>query len=292
MDKEKIIKAGKIASEIKAWIKPQIKKDMLLLDIANLIEDKIFEMGAEPAFPVNLSINEYAAHYTPSHNDETKAHGLLKIDFGVSVDGWIADNAFSIDLENSELNKKLIKASEAGLKIAQENIKFGKTTGEIGTLIQKEINSFDFNPIANLTGHSMEEYDLHSGMSIPNIKNDSTEEFVEGIYAVEPFATNGNGLVHDGQKGNIFMWIEEKNTRMPFTREILEYIKDHYGPMPFASRWLVEDFGTKALLALRQLEQEGIVHHYPILTVEKGKIVSQAENTFLVEKDKTIITSE
>ena len=82
MDKEKIIKAGEIAKEIKLWIKPQIKKGMLLLEIAELIENKIYEMGGEPAFPVNLSINEIAAHYTPSMNDETIAEGLLKVDFG------------------------------------------------------------------------------------------------------------------------------------------------------------------------------------------------------------------
>src|SRR3989338_9223128 len=123
MDKEKILKAGKIACEVKSWIKPQIKKDMPLIEIAEKIEAKIVELGGKPAFPVNLSINEIAAHYTPSHDDKTKAHGLLKVDFGVHIDGWIADNAFSVDLENSEENKKLIKASEEALENAIELIK-------------------------------------------------------------------------------------------------------------------------------------------------------------------------
>ena len=78
---------------------------------------------------------------------------------------------------------------------------------------------------------------------------------------------------------------------MPFCREILEYIKDKYGCMPFASRWLIKKFGSKAILALRQLEKEEILHHFPILTEEKGKLVSQAENTFLIEKNKVTNTT-
>ena len=65
---------------------------------AEQIEGKIRELGGKPAFPVNLSINEIAAHYTPAYNDETKADGLLKVDIGVQIEGAIADTAFSLDL--------------------------------------------------------------------------------------------------------------------------------------------------------------------------------------------------
>lgn len=292
MNKKDILKAGKIAKEIREWIKPKIKKDMLLLEIAELIENKIYEKDAEPAFPVNLSINEYAAHYTPSHNDETKAYGLLKVDFGVQIDGWIADTAFTLDLEGTEENKKLIKASEEALQNVEKNISSKKTLGQIGNIIETTIKSKGFNPIANLSGHLMKEFDLHAGTSVPNIDNGSTKKLGEALYAIEPFATNGNGSVHDGLKGNIYMWVEEKNTRMPFTREVLEYIKDSYGPLPFAARWVIKEFGPKARLALMQLEKEEILHHFPILTEEKGKLVSQAENTFLIEKDKVHITTK
>lgn len=63
--KEKILQAGEIAKKVKEWIKPQIKKEISLLEIAEKIEDKIAELGGRPAFPTNLSKNEIAAHYTP-----------------------------------------------------------------------------------------------------------------------------------------------------------------------------------------------------------------------------------
>ena len=113
-------KAGAIAKQAVAYAKELIKPDMLLLEIAEQIESKIDELGGKPAFPVNLSIDNIAAHYTPSWNDSSISRGLLKVDIGVQVDGYIADTAFSIDLENSEENKKLIEAAEAALEKASE----------------------------------------------------------------------------------------------------------------------------------------------------------------------------
>ena len=138
MENQKILKAGKIASEVRAYAKSFIKPNMKLLEIAEKIEDKIVKLGGKPAFPTNLSINEIAAHYTPSYNDETLAHGLLKVDFGVHVDGWTADIAFSLDLEASSLNKKLISASEEALKKALETAKENISISEIGKIIQKK----------------------------------------------------------------------------------------------------------------------------------------------------------
>ena len=62
--------------------------------------------------------------------------------------------------------------------------------------------------------------------------------------------------------------------------------------MPFASRWIVKVFGNRAIFALNQLESEGILHQYPILTEEKGKLVSQAENTFLITRKDVVNTTE
>ncbi|MEX0920365.1 MAG: type II methionyl aminopeptidase [Candidatus Pacearchaeota archaeon] len=294
-DKEKIIKAGKIASEVKAWIKPQIKKDMSLVEIAEKIESRIFELGGEPAFPVNLSIDNVAAHYTPSHDDETKAHGLLKVDFGVHIDGWTADNAFSIDLENNEENKKLIEASKEALENAIEIVRENKeqtSTNQIGKKIQETIESNGFSPVINLSGHSMEQYQLHSGITIPNVGGGKEDILNEGLYAIEPFATNGSGKVKDGKPSGIYELISEKGVRSPIAREVLKFITEEYETLPFCSRWIVKKFGTKALFGLKQLEDNGNLHHFSQLAEISGSKVSQAEQTILIEKDKVIVTTE
>ena len=300
MNKEAILKAGKIAAEVKIYAKSFIKKDIPLLEIADKIEAKIIELGGKPAFPTNTSINEIAAHYTPSYNDETKAFGLLKIDLGVHVEGWIADTAFSLDLEDNEENKRLIIASQKALDNAINLIKNslrggggeegGITTNEIGKVVSETIESKGFSPIINLSGHEMKQNELHAGLTIPNIDDKKQIIIKKGLYAIEPFATNGSGRVYDGKPSGIYMLLDNKNVRSPIAREILDFILEEYYTLPFCSRWLVKKFGVKALFGLKQLEDNGNLHHFPQL-IEKGKgKVSQAENTVLVEDSVTVTT--
>lgn len=300
INKEKILKAGEIASELKKYAKSFIKPGMPLLEIAEKIETKMQELGGKPAFPTNLSINEIAAHYTPSHDDTTTAKGLLKIDLGAHIDGWISDTAFSLDLsetkKESEENKRLIETAEAALKTAQEKININSSTSQIGKEIQKTIEEKGFIPIINLSGHQIDQYDLHAGLSIPNIDDKKDILLEPGLYATEPFVTlpTASGKVYDARPSGIYILQEEKNIRSPIARQVLEHILDEYGTLPFCSRWLVKKFGTKALFALKQLENNGNIHHFDQLIESTGAKVAQAENTVLLtpEGEKIITTKE
>ncbi|MDO8460437.1 MAG: type II methionyl aminopeptidase [Nanoarchaeota archaeon] len=288
---EKLKKAGEITKEVKKYARSFIKKDTPLLEIAEKIEAKIIDLGCLPAFPVNLSINEIAAHATPSFNDTEKAHGLLKVDIGVHIEGFIADTAFSLDLENSEQNKKLIDAAEAALEKATEKINLGVSLNEIGTIIEKTISSYKVIPIQNLSGHSIEIYDLHAGITIPNYSNSSLKTIEPGIYAIEPFTTNGLGIVKDGKPSGIYHLMKEGNVRDNFAREVLQFIKEEYQTLPFCSRWLYKKFGSRALLAIKRIEEAGLLHNYSQL-IEKNKgIVAQAEHTVIITEKEKIITT-
>jgi len=292
MNTEKILRAGKIVSEVKKFTRTIIRKDVPLLEIAEKIEAKIIELGGKPAFPVNLSINEIAAHYTPSHDDSSVAHGLLKVDFGAHVDGWTADNAFSIDLEDDEENKKLISASEKALRNVLEIVKPGISTDEIGKTVQETISGFGFNPIVNLSGHSMDHYELHAGITIPNINDNRNQTLSSGLYAIEPFATNGNGKIKDRNPSGIYELINEKKPRGSLAREVLDFIAKEYSSLPFCSRWIVKKLGPRSLLALRELESNGNLHQFSqLVEVSKGK-VSQAESTILIDEEgKVVVTT-
>jgi len=291
MEKSKILKAGEIARQVKEYAKSIIKPNVKLLDITDKIESEIIKLGGKPAFPVNLSINEIAAHYTPSYNDETVSHGLLKIDIGVQIDGFVADIAFSVDLENSKENKKLIEASERALSNAIQKFRLGISLGEIGKTIQQTIESEGFVPIINLSGHEMKEYELHAGLMIPNVDNKMPDKITRGLYAIEPFATNGSGRVVEGKPSGIYLLVNDKNVRNNEARKILNFIIEEYKTLPFCSRWIVKKFGTRSLFALKQLEENGNLHNYPqLIEVSKAK-VSQAENTILID-DKVIVTTE
>jgi len=287
-----LIKAGKIAKQIVEYAKLIIKKDMQLLEIANLIENKILELKAKPAFPVNLSINEIV-HSTPTYNDTTKAHGLLKVDIGVHIDGLIADTAISIDLENSEENLTLIKAAEESLKKATESIKFNIPLKEIGRIIEQTCEKFNVQPIRNLSGHSIESYNIHAGLTIPNYNNNSEIKIERGLYAIEPFTTlqSGSGSVKEGKPSTIYHLENEGNVRDSFARQVLQFIKEEYKTLPFCSRWIQKKFSTRGLLALKQIEQANLLHHYPQLIEKSNKKVAQAEHSIVITDKEKIITT-
>ena len=289
---EQIKRAGKIAVEVRAFARDIIKKGVPLLQIAEQIEAKIEQLGGKAAFPVNLSKNEIAAHATPLFEDTELAEGLLKVDIGIHVDGYVADSAFSLDLENLEENKKLIQAAEKALHNALQTIHEGIEVREIGKIIEQTIQSCSFNPIRNLSGHSIEQYNLHAGMNIPNYDNGQTQKMTPGLYAVEPFTTNGAGAVRDSKPSGIYLLIKSVSLREPFAREVLKTIAQEYNTLPFCSRWLQKKYGTRVLIALKRMEESGAIRQYPLLIeTAKGK-VAQAEHTILVTLKNTLVTTK
>lgn len=282
-------KAGKILAEVRVYSKKIIQPGDLLLNIAIKIENKILELGGEIAFPVNLSINEIAAHYHPTLEDKTIAKGLLKIDLGIHINGYIADSAFSLDLSKDKKYTKLIQASEKALNKALELLDKNPTLNEIGEAISNTIKKDNFNSIKNLSGHGLSKYDLHSGTVIPNYPNEDSNKLFPGAYAIEPFSTTGSGEVYEGDPSNIYTLIKKKNIRNPTSKKILNYIIEKHKTLPFSLRELQEKFGKITRFCLRDLEKNKIIYSFPQLIEKSHKPVAQSEHTFIKLSDKKII---
>lgn len=283
-------KAGEIAKKVKEYARSIIKPSSLLLETAEKIEAKIIELGGKLAFPVNLCIDDIAAHYTPPHDDKTIAEGLLKIDIGVHINGAIADTAFSLDLADLEENKKLITASEQALQEAIKTARKDIELWKIGRAIQDKIESYKFSPIRNLCGHELGTFLVHAGITIPNCNNNSNQTLKQGAYAIEPFATSGTGMVYDGKPSGIYKFEERKAIRDPTARKILDYIEQEHKTLPFCERWIYKKFGSRSILSLHLLEQAGILNQYPQLVEKSHAKVSQSENTILINDKTEVIT--
>ena len=299
MEKQELksyIEAGKIAKEVKKFAKEIIKPDMKLIDIAEAIDAKIDELGGEPAFPVNLSLNEIAAHYTPTKDDETIAEGILKIDIGVCVDGFIADTAFSIDLTEEGKFKEMIGLNEKILSEITEIIKSGVEVCEIGDVAQEvlekwnEDNGSGFVMIKSLSGHSLDKDNIHAGLTISNYRNNN-RTMLEGAFAIEPFVTRGVGDIYESSAGGIYVLQSDEPVRDRDAREVLKFIKEKYKTRPFCLRWLEKEGFNRLKFILATLVKKGILHEYPML-IEKSKApVSQVENTFIVAEEDVLCTT-
>jgi len=283
-------RAGEIASAAKEYGIDLIKPGASYLDVAQNIEAKILESGAGIAFPVNLSVNELAAHYSPRHDDTLifKKGNIVKLDVGAHVDGYIADTASTVEVGTNNY-QDMIKASSEALNNAIGVIKADVSLSEIGKVIEKTITSFGFKPIDNLTGHSLEQYELHSGISVPNVSNrySKAKLKVGNVLAIEPFATNGAGHVVSGKGSNIYLCnrsFRSKIIRDRRSKLLFDKMMGRFKTLPFAQRWC-KDILPNSDLALRRLSLLGLVKHYPQLVEAKRGIVTQKEHTVIVKED-------
>jgi methionyl aminopeptidase len=289
---ESYMKAGEISKKLDVFIRGIVKKDVFLLEIANKIEDKIVELGGEIAFPTNLSIDENAAHYTPIIGDITKASGLLKVDYGVEVNGFIADRAISFDLTDDKIYSEMIKINELALESALSELKIGSPVKVIGNTISSTVQKDGrFKVITNLAGHGLDEDNIHPGLTVSNLKNENNFELKDVAIAIEPFLTTGRGEIYEGKPSEIYVLSEEKLPRDRDARKLLEFIVENYRTKPFCKRWLAKAGLTKFNFALSLLIKEGIIYNFPVLVEKEKKPVSQAEHT-IIFADKVWVTTK
>lgn len=292
-DKNDFLKAGKITGIAREFAFKNIKEGLNIYDYVKSIEDKIYSLGGKLAFPVNISINEFAAHDTPTFKgtEEFMQGQLVKVDIGAMFNGFLGDTAFTKEI-NSDNCSKLILASKEALNNAINIIKPGIKYCEVGKVVHDTIKGYGFNPIFNLGGHGLGRFNLHSDVFIPNYDNHNASKFVKGqMIAIEPFATTGSGKVNDTNVSKIFSLIKKKPVRMDTSRKVLNFIEENFNSLPFADYHLMDKFNSLQInIALKDLTKLGIIHSYPQLREVSKGLVSQAEHTLFID-DEIIVTT-
>ncbi len=284
---EKYRRAGKIAKEAREFGKQLISENKTLLEVATKIEDLIVKHGGRVAFPVNIAIDDVAAHFTPRHDDNKltfQRGNVVKLDVGAHIDGYIADTAVTVEVSTNNW-RDLIKASEEALYVAIDMIKPGVDLGLVGKAVDQTISSYGFKPISNLTGHSLEQYKLHAGVSIPNVEEANCGTVEPGqILAIEPFSTNGAGKVNGYKMSNIYRFVRERPITNNDAKLILDKIMKYRRSLPFSERWCTR-YLPKPNKALYKLVRTQIISIYPILKDKDGGMVAQTEHSVIITKD-------
>ena len=322
---EKYEKAGKIAAKVRKQAAKKVTAGMKVIDLVDWIESEIKSTGAGLSFPCNVSINQIAAHYTSPPGDDTVfcEGDIVKIDLGAEVDGYISDTAVTVIIEgdNGELvdeegnplkmpgrlddgnpfvsedeieeRRAIIDASSSALDNVISIIRDGVSLEDIGRVVQETMNSKGYNPIVNLSGHSLEQYNLHAGLSIPNYPEKSSVVLKEGDHvAIEPFATNGVGMVNDIPQSYIYSYLRTRPLRQPDAKKLLKRIRDDFTYFPFAQRHLLEGYDSRSLSrAMRPLITSRALYPYNALKEKSDGMVAQTEHTIIVEKDGCNVTT-
>ena len=290
---EAYLKAGKAVAKALKLAKLIVRPGTKFLDIGTLCEGEILKQGCGLGFPANISLNTIAAHYSPELEDETVCpdHGLLKIDCGAEANGYIADSAITINLgEDKGIYEDLVKASEDGLAAALKTAGPGVSVSKIGEEIFKAISKYNVKPVSNLGGNGLDHYVVHDTPFIPNVADSrDTSQLQEGkAYAIEPFTTNGYGLIKPGKVVNIFHFHSKKKVKTLKENEkaLAMQFKTKFKGLPFSPRAVDFIQGTdKINSTIDKFTKKGIFEGYPIFEEIGRGLVAQTEHSILVLKD-------
>ncbi len=295
------IKAGKAVIAAKKLAREIVKPGAFFLEMANKIESEIYKNECELSFPINMSLNEVAAHYSPIIDDETliPERGLLKIDVGSHFNGYIADSAITLNLGEDPKLQNYIDAADEGLEAAIEIFKPGTKLYELGEVIAQKIISHGLRPITNLGGHELKQYNLHAGPFIPNYKETLHREVLKpgDAFACEPFVTSGVGKVVNGKHSYIYRFAKRVKKNLPYEQQgYMNKIERNTKKLPFSPRLLE----NKKLIPKNKIQRiidafvrKKILDHYPILIERSGGFVAQQEHTIIIDLDgNTIVTTK
>lgn len=212
-------RGAEVHREVRQWAQKWIKPGMGLTEIAEGIEDSVRALtghfGLEEGdnlkggmgFPTGLSINHCAAHYTPNAGNKMvlQAEDVMKVDFGVHINGRIVDSAFTVTFDPvyDNLVNACKDATNAGIKEAGIDVRMS----DIGAAIQEVMESYEceikgvtypVKCIRNLNGHSIGRYSIHGGKTVPIVKGGDQTKMEEGeVFAIETFGSTGKGYVRD-----------------------------------------------------------------------------------------------
>ena len=199
---EKMRRSGIILRQVHEAVRAAVKPGATTMDLERVAEDKIRELGAKPAFkgyydyPCVLctSVNEEIIHGIPSEKRVLKEGDIVSIDCGVVLDGYYSDSAVTIPVGQTispEL-KKLLEVTETSLKKAINEVRLGKTVGDIGAAVQEYVEANGFSVVRDFVGHGIGTR-MHEDPQVPNfgVRGHGTRLREGMVLAIEPMVNRG-----------------------------------------------------------------------------------------------------
>lgn len=272
--------AAEIHRQVRQWAHKNIKPGQTLTEICEGIEDSVRALSGHAGleegdnikggvgFPTGVNLDHIAAHYSPNAGNKTvlTKENVMKVDFGVHVNGRIVDSAFTMSFDHTydKLLEAVKAATNEGIKQAGIDVRLG----DIGAAIQEVMESYEVEVgkdtfpvkcIRNLNGHDILQWRIHGGKSVPIVKSSDQTKMEEGeVFAIETFGSTGNGYVRDDVSSSLFSLIillklvvqlecshyaknvdaPKVDLRLSSAKNLLNVINKNFGTLPFCRRYL------------------------------------------------------
>lgn len=204
--------SGRMLASVLNLLERETTPGMTTKDLAVIAAQELKRLGGEAPFlgyqgypdVLCVSVNDEVVHGIPSIDKVINEGDIVSLDFGVSYRGMITDSALSV-IAGKPLSQKhveLLKYTEASLMVGIAEVHDGVRTGDIGEVIEKELNRHKYGIVRDLVGHGVGHY-IHEDPNIPNYGRRGTgPRLIKNMtIAIEPMATLGTDNVYIAEDG-------------------------------------------------------------------------------------------
>jgi len=201
---DRIARAGALVAETIAAVGERIEPGITTLELDRIADRHIRDHGGLPTsqgykgYPraICISVDDVVVHGIPD-GTVVEDGSLVTIDVGVTLDGSIADSAYtfgvgSVDAESRRLRDVCQDALAAGITEAR----LGNRVGDISHAIQTVVEGAGFSVVKSLVGHGVGRH-YHEDPHVPNFGEAGRgPRLSEGMtIAIEPMITVGGAEV-------------------------------------------------------------------------------------------------
>ncbi|MDF2751271.1 MAG: map [Gaiellaceae bacterium] len=202
---EKMAAAGRIVADTIAHTGGHLEPGITTGELDRIAEDFIRSRGG---VPTSLGYRGYPAAICISPNDVV-VHGipgryvvgdgdLVTVDVGVTLDGFIADSAYTFAVGAVEPEaQRLLDVGREALLAGIAEARPGNRVGDISSAVQRLVESSGFAVVRSLVGHGVGR-SYHEDPHIPNFGEPGRGPLLsEGMtIAIEPMITAGRPDVY------------------------------------------------------------------------------------------------
>ena len=204
---EKMAAAGAVHARTMRLVESKIREGVSTRELDEAVEKYIRSQGGVPSFKgyrgfpgsICASPNAMVVHGIPG-NYRLQRGDIISIDIGVTLDGWVADAAFTIPIGPvSEPALELLETTKDSLFCGIAEAKAGNHLGDVSAAIQERVERDGLAVIRSLVGHGIGRR-MHEDPQIPNFGEPGKgPKLEEGMtFAIEPMVNIGSPEIRMG----------------------------------------------------------------------------------------------
>ncbi len=198
---ERIAHAGALVAETIAHVGEHVVPGVTTLELDDLADAFIRQRGGVPTskgykgYPraICISLNDVVVHGIPGPQPVGEGD-LVTIDVGVTLDGAIADSAYTYAVgQVDDRTQLLLETCQRALWAGIEQARPGNRIGDVSHAVQEVVEASGFSVVRSLVGHGVGRY-YHEDPHVPNFGQPGRgPRLADGMtIAIEPMITAGS----------------------------------------------------------------------------------------------------